>query len=48
MDKTIEVKIIRETAKSVTIMLVELNRKMPVRKVDFEKRVEEGVYTVVK
>lgn len=45
--RSIKVKIIKETSKTVTIELVSLNRKMPVPRPDFERRVEEGEYEVI-
>lgn len=46
-DRSIKVKVLRETSKTVTIQLMSLNRKMPVPRKDFEKRVENGLYEVV-
>ena len=45
--RTIKVKIIKETSTKVTVQFLSLNRKMPVDRKDFEKRVEEGLYEVV-
>lgn len=45
--RSIKVKVIKETSKSVTIEMVSLNRKMPVPKATFEERVENGEYTVL-
>jgi len=45
--KSIKVKIVKETSKTVTIRMPTLNRKMPVPRKDFEKRVESGLYEVV-
>jgi hypothetical protein len=45
--RSIKVKVIKESSKSVTLLLVSLNRKMPVKKEDFDKRVESGLYEVV-
>ena len=44
--RSIKVKVIKETSKSVTIEMLSLNRKMPVPKAVFEERVENGEYTV--
>ena len=45
--RSIKVKIIKETSSTVTIKMISLNRKMPVPKEDFEKRVKQGLYEVV-
>jgi len=45
--RSIKVKVIKETTKSVTIEMVSLNRKMPVPKAIFDERVENGEYTVL-
>ncbi len=45
--RSIKVKVIKETTKSVTIEIVSLNRKMPVPKATFDERVENGEYTVL-
>ncbi len=45
--RSIKVRVIKETSKSVTIQFVSLNRKMPVPKSDFEERVESGEYEVL-
>ena len=45
--RSIQVRVVKETSKSVTIHLVSLNRKMPVPKSDFEERVENGEYEVL-
>ncbi|MEM1122575.1 MAG: hypothetical protein AAGJ18_19180 [Bacteroidota bacterium] len=45
--RSIKVKVIKETSKSVTVEIVSLNRKMPVPKATFEERVENGEYTVL-
>ncbi|WP_170254437.1 hypothetical protein [Phaeodactylibacter luteus] len=47
MDRSIKVKILKETSKTVTVQLTSLNRKMPVPRADFEKRVKSGLYTVI-
>ncbi len=46
--RTIKVEIIKRTSSTVTIKLVALNRKMPVPVEEFEKRVKQGLYEVVK
>lgn len=45
--RSIKVKVIKETSSTVTIKMISLNRKMPVPKEDFEKRVKQGLYEVV-
>lgn len=45
--RSIKVKVVKETVKSVTIEIVSLNRKMPVPKEIFEERVENGEYEVL-
>ena len=47
MHRSIKVKIVKENASTVTLRMISLNRNMPVKKVDFEKRVKQGVYEVV-
>lgn len=47
MDRSIKVKITKETSKSVTVHFVSLNRSMPVSRKEFEKRVEKGLYQVI-
>ena len=37
----------KETSKTVTIRMTTLNRKMPVPRKEFEKRVEDGLYEVI-
>ncbi len=46
-DRSIKIKVLRETSKTITIQLISLNRKMPVPRKDFEKRVQDGLYEVV-
>lgn len=43
----IEVKVVKESAKTVVIKLMSANRNMPVPREEFEKRVASGFYTVV-
>lgn len=43
----IEVKIVKETSKTVVVKLITANRNMPVPKAEFEKRVEDGTYKVI-
>ncbi len=45
--RSIKVKVVKETSSTVTIKLMSLNRKMPVPREDFEKRVKQGLYEVV-
>ncbi len=47
IDRSIKVKVLKETSKTVTIRLTNLNRKMPVPRPEFEKRVKNGLYEVV-
>ncbi len=47
VNRSIKVKIIKETSSTVTIKLMSLNRKMPVPRAEFEKRVESGMYEVI-
>ena len=48
VNRSIRVKILKETSKTVTIRFMTLNRKMPVPRQDFEKRVENGLYEIVR
>lgn len=48
MSKSIQVKVIKENGNTVTIFMVSTNRKMPVKKEEFDKRVASGLYEVVK
>lgn len=45
--RSIKVQIVKETSSTVTIKMISLNRKMPVPKEDFEKRVKQGLYEVI-
>ncbi len=45
--RSIKVKIVKETSSTVTVHFMTLNRKMPVPRKDFEKRVKSGLYEVV-
>lgn len=45
--RSIKVKVVKETSKSVTVEILSLNRKMPVPKAIFEERVENGEYEVL-
>lgn len=47
-NRSIKVKIMKENARTVVVRLVSLNRTMPVQKKEFDKRVENGMYEVVK
>jgi hypothetical protein len=47
IQRSIKIKVVKETAKTVTIQFLSLNRKMPVPRKDFEKRVETGLYEIV-
>ena len=44
---SLKVRVIKETPKRVTLHFPALNRKMPVSREEFEKRVEEGLYDVI-
>ena len=44
---SLKVKVVKETPKRVTLHFPALNRKMPVPREEFEKRVEDGTYDVV-
>jgi hypothetical protein len=46
-NRSIKVRILKETSKTVTLRFPSLNRKMPVPRKDFEKRVEKGLYEVI-
>lgn len=46
-NRSIKVQVLKETSKTVTIRMTTLNRKMPVPRKEFEKRVEDGLYEVV-
>ncbi len=46
MHRSIKVRIVKETARNITIEILSLNRKMPVSREDFEERVESGLYEV--
>jgi hypothetical protein len=46
-NRSIKVKVLKETSKTVTIRMTTLNRKMPVPRKEFEKRVEDGLYEVI-
>ncbi|MCB0552846.1 MAG: hypothetical protein KDD02_04785 [Phaeodactylibacter sp.] len=45
--RSIKVKVLKETPRTITIQLMTLNRKMPVPRQDFEQRVREGEYEVI-
>lgn len=45
--RSIKVKVVKETSSTVTVHFMTLNRKMPVPRKDFEKRVKSGLYEVV-
>lgn len=46
-NRSIKVKVVKETARTVTVHFVTLNRKMPVPRKDFEDRVASGMYEVI-
>jgi len=43
----INVKIVKENSRTVTIKMLSVNRNMPVPKIEFDKRVEQGLYKIV-
>ncbi len=45
--RSIKVKVLKETDKTVTVKFIALNRKMPVSKREFEERVASGLYDVI-
>ena len=47
VDRSIKVEIVKFNSGTVTIKLMSLNRKMPVKKDVFLQNVENGTYTVV-
>lgn len=47
MDRTIKVKVVKETSTKVTLLFLTLNRKIPISKADFEERVKSGLYQVI-
>ena len=47
MNRSIKVRVLKETTNRVTLHFVSLNRKMPVPRQDYEKRVENGLYEVI-
>lgn len=46
-DRSMKVKIVKETSSTVTVRFMSLNRSMPVPRKEFEKRVESGLYEIV-
>lgn len=44
---SIKVKVVKETSTKVTLYFPVLNRKMPVLKEDFHKRIEDKTYVLV-
>lgn len=48
MQRSIKVKVMKETSSRVVLHFLVLNRKMPVTKEDFDKGVEKGLYEIVK
>ena len=47
MHRAIKVKIVKESKEKLTILMLATNRAMPVKRVDFEERIEEGLYELV-
>jgi len=46
-ERSIKIRVVKESAKTVTIRMLSLNREMPVPKAEFEKRIESGMYEIV-
>ena len=46
-ERSINVKVVKETKSKVTIKFCSLNRKMPVSRNEFNERVESGLYNVI-
>ncbi|MCR9288694.1 MAG: hypothetical protein NXI23_15065 [Bacteroidetes bacterium] len=44
---SIEIKVVKETSKTVVVKLINADRNMPVPKEEFEKRVADGTYKVI-
>ncbi len=47
VERSIKVRVVKETARTVTVHFISLNRKMPVPRKDFEERVANGMYVVI-
>lgn len=47
MNRSLKIKVVKETKTRVSIFMVGLNRKMTVSQEEFAERVESGLYTVV-
>lgn len=45
--KPLKVKILKRTASRITILLIPVNRRIPVPKDAFHERVEKGIYQVI-
>ena len=45
--RSIKIRVVKESAKTVTIRMLSLNREMPVPKAEFEARLESGMYEIV-
>ena len=45
--RPIRVKIVKESKEKLTVMMIATNRAMPVKRDEFEARLEEGVYELV-
>jgi len=45
--RTTKIKIVKENSGTITIKMVSLNRKMPVKREDFMKRIKDGSYEVL-
>lgn len=46
-NRSIKVKVLKETSRKVTIQMMSLNRSMPVPKEDFDARVKSGFYEII-
>ncbi len=47
MHRAIKVKIVKESKEKLTILMLATNRAMPVKRVEFEERLAEGLYELV-
>jgi hypothetical protein len=46
-NRSIKVKVLKETSRKVTIQMMSLNRSMPVSKEEFDERVKSGLYEII-
>lgn len=47
MQRSIKVRIIKETPSKVTLRFITLNRTIPIPRADFDERVASGLYQLV-